>query len=184
MPEALQIRSHTDLRALGKALRQSSNGPQRKNVLSAIQKAAKPLKGEIAASARRTLPSSGGLNELIADAPVTTQAKLSGRQVGVRIKSSTSKAGHASARRKAVARRQGRKRAARGTKVKTGLIDLNAVDRGRIRHPTYGHRPMVIQRVKAGYFEKPMKGIAAVRARRLILAAIGQTLDELAGKRV
>ncbi len=181
MPELLQIKSNTNLRALGKALRESPDKEVRPRVFRAIQSATKPLKQEIPASARATLPHSGGLNELIADLKIVTQSRLVGRNVGVRIISSRSKAQHAAARRRAVARRTGRARAPRGTTVRGGLIDLNAIDRGRVRHPTHGHRPWVIQSVRPGFFARPMKSIVAVRARRLIVEAVGQALTQLAG---
>lgn len=178
MADMLQIRAHTDLKALGKALRESGDKGQKKAVLKAIQTATKPVKAEIARSARETLK--GGLGDLIADLKVVTQTRLSGRNVGVRIISSRSKPQHQAARRRAIARRTGRKRAPAGTKVRSGLIDLNAIDRGRVRHPTYGHRPWVIQAVKPGFFSRPMRQFVAVRARQEIIRAIDRTLTELA----
>ena len=179
MPVLLQIKSNTNLKALGKALRGSS-AEMRKPIFAAIQTATKPLHAEIATSARQTLPRAGGLGELVADLKIVTQAQLSGRNVGVRIIASRSKAQHQAARRRAVARRTGRKRAPRGTRVRAGLIDLNALNRGRGKHPTYGHRPWVIQTMRPGFFDRPMKSIVAVRARNEILRAVDATLAKIA----
>jgi hypothetical protein len=181
--DMLKIRAHDDLRALGKALRESGQKHLRPGVFKAIQTATKPLKAEISRSAEATLP--GGLGDLVADLKIVTQSRLVGRSVGVRIVSSRSKAQHQAARRRAVARRLGTKRAPKGTKVRAGLIDLPSLDRGRARHPTYGHRPWKIQQVRPGFFTRPMTGIAAVRARRLIVQAVQDTnrLIAAAGKR-
>lgn len=34
--------------------------------------------------------------------------------------------------------------------------DLDAIDRGRVKHPTYGHKPWVIQLVRPGYWTEPL----------------------------
>lgn len=44
--------------------------------------------------------------------------------------------------------------------------DIRAIDRGRLRHPTYGHKPWVSQTVPEGYFKTPMvEGTPAVHAK-------------------
>jgi len=49
--------------------------------------------------------------------------------------------------------------------------DLEAIDRGRVRHPTFGHHPWVIQLVQPGYWTRPLvEGSPGVR--REIVGAI------------
>lgn len=44
--------------------------------------------------------------------------------------------------------------------------DPGAINRGRVRHPTYGHEPQVIQLVPKNWFTGPLKDVAPlVRAR-------------------
>jgi hypothetical protein len=44
--------------------------------------------------------------------------------------------------------------------------DIKKIDKGRLRHPTFSHRPWVTQSVPAGYFTKPMtEGAPAVAAK-------------------
>ena len=53
------------------------------------------------------------------------------------------------------------------------------MDLGRLRHPTYGHRPWVSQTVPAGAFTEPFQdGSSDVRNR--VSAEVARLLDEIA----
>ena len=63
-----------------------------------------------------------------------------------------------------------------GTREK---YDLRSMDLGRLRHPTYGHRPWVSQTVPAGAFTEPFQdGSSDVRNR--VSAEVARLLDEIA----
>lgn len=144
------------------------------------------IREDIAESARDTLPGGGGfvrkprrrgkrrdgtprvgrprssrkarkpkpLNEVVAKAKVKTVANFSGRRVGVYITGSQAKKG--------------------------GRLDLNSINKGKVRHPTFGHGPMVFQRVQPGYFDRPLEGEVADRFRRHVLAAINTIRRQVA----
>lgn len=50
--------------------------------------------------------------------------------------------------------------------------DIRALNRGRIRHPTYGHRPWVTQSGPSGWLDRAAAGPAADIARRKFVAAV------------
>lgn len=81
--------------------------------------------------ARKSVP----LNRLVAGTKIKTVANFRGRMVGVYVIGSQSKAG--------------KKR------------NLEAINRGIVRHPTFGRKPWRAQRVRAGFFDRPMEGEVA-----------------------
>lgn len=137
--------------ALGRDLRAAGNSKAlRKELFAAMNRTTKPLRAEIKASAVRELPS--GLGPwAVKGMSVTAKTRLTGRQVGVRI----------TIRRK-------------NPNNKSGLADINAMNRGRIRHLTWGRGPWHIQQVRPGFVTKVMDSLAAERARRELLKAIDQ----------
>ena len=80
----------------------------RKEMLRGIRNAAKPLVQDVKAAAESTLPHGGGLNRYVASAGIAPRTRTSGPQVGVRLV---------------------------GTK---GSHDLDAIDRGQVRHRVFG----------------------------------------------
>lgn len=114
----------------------------------ALTEAARPVRREIAASARSKLPRRGGLGAWVAAARVTVRQVDQGGTVGVAI--SASKAGH----------------------------DLAAIDAGSIRHPTWGRAPLHQQGVTPGYFTDVMTGPVARRARKAMLDALAAAMRE------
>lgn len=137
--------------ALGRELKAADNGRElRKELFAAMNRTTKPLRAEIKASALRELP--GGLGPwAVKGMSVTAKTRVTGRQVGVRI----------SIKR-------------RNPNNKSGLADINAMNRGRIRHLTWGRGPWHIQQVRPGFVTKVMDGLMAERARRELLKAIDQ----------
>lgn len=57
--------------------------------------------------------------------------------------------------------------------------DLRAMNRGRLRHPTYGHEPWVTQDIEPGIFTQPFEA-GAPAVRRQMLAAAADALNKIA----
>lgn len=101
--------------------------------------------------ARKSVP----LNKLIAGAKVKTTANFRGRQVGVYVVGSQSK--------------KGKKR------------DLESINRGVVRHLTYGRRPWRAQRVKPGFFDRPLEGQVARDFGQHMFRAINNIRRQITG---
>jgi len=116
----------------------------RKEIPKGMRKAAKPLILDVRASALDVLPHEGGFAAYVAKSSI----RVSTRKDGVRL----------------VGRR---------TKGK-GMVNLPAVNAGRIRHPVYGHRnEWVSQSIAPGFWDKAMdKG--AEHCRKAMLDVIDQ----------
>ena len=112
-----------------RALKKAGAKDLRRELYRGVQRAAKPLKEAAKESARSTLPKRGGLAARVAGARYSTRTKA-GRNPSVRIEV----------------------RDAAGRKV-----DVEALDRGVVRHLTFGHRPLVEQRVRPDWFMRPMR---------------------------
>jgi len=175
----------SDFIAVGRALRQAGDKGLRRELFKAVQRATKPAKAEIKKSALTTLPKSGGLNRWVADVSVVTKQAYSGQNVGVRIVASKA------AKNKRVRSKQigpmpkGR---ARTYKVRRSgtfgpVADLAAIERGRVWHPFWGRMPEPrsrgLQRVRPGFFTRPIEGAVADRMRKEITAALDTTARNL-----
>lgn len=79
-----------------------------------IRKPLPALRKAIRSHAVAVLPSSGGLGAWVAASRVTAQIRLSGRRAGVKLKGGRNSAG--------------------------GRSDVDRIDRGRVRAPTWGRR--------------------------------------------
>jgi len=80
-----------------------------------INAAARPIRPEVRANVRAELPASGGLGEWVARSAARVKGIRGPRVAGV----------HLSWSRRSLA----------------GASNLNAIDRGRVRHPLFGRRP-------------------------------------------
>jgi hypothetical protein len=58
------------------------------------------------------------------------------------------------------------------------VADPGAINRGRVKHPTYGHGPHVVQLVPKGWFTEPLKA-AAPMLRARVEAALRSALKGL-----
>jgi hypothetical protein len=114
------------LRMLARDLDRAS-AALRKEMPRALRRAATPMIKAIRDEARTVLPKGGGLNEYVAESPITTIVRTGADNTTVQIR--------------------GRRRQARPNGKQ---VDLPAINRGRLRHPTYGHRPWVTQQVAPG----------------------------------
>jgi hypothetical protein len=100
-----------------------------------------PVRKAVRARALEILPKTGGLGAWVAESRVTLAIRISGRQVGVVIKA--------------------------GRDSIKGRSDMDAVDRGRVRHPTWGHRgkgQWQTQSVTPGWFTDPAGEYERIRA--------------------
>lgn len=108
MAEEFRVAGVEDLAALGRRLKEAGDGDLRKALLAGIRSTNKPTIASIRASARATLPRSGGLAERVAQATFGTRTSLGGNKVGVRITGSSK-----------------------------NLKNLRRLDRGINRHPVF-----------------------------------------------
>ncbi|MFD6069442.1 hypothetical protein [Amycolatopsis lurida] len=133
--------------ALAKRLRKAPK-ELRSELTKAITQAMRPLKEAAKKSAIEKLPRSGGLGKRVAKTTLRHKRKMSGRGAGIRIEAQTN-----------------------------AVKDPLRIDRGRVRHPTFGHRPWVLQDVRKGWFTEPMReGAPAVQQELL------QAMDRIARK--
>jgi hypothetical protein len=163
------------LRAVGKALREAADKEQKRELYKAVQRATKPIKEEIKQSARDTLPKSGGLNEWVAAIGIKTKQSYSGRAPGITITGTLDN-------KRAVRRSGGKRSKVRKSGTFGARADLRSINRGRVFHPVFGHGPLVgPQMVQAGFWDRPLTGVTAQRAKREIRDAMARTMKELAG---
>lgn len=132
----------------------------RREVVKALRKALRkpipPVRKAIKARALATLPSGGGLNVWTAGTRVSAQLKVAGRSAGVRLKGSRKSA--------------------------KGKSDLNRLDAGTVRHPSWGRRgkdQWHVQSVRPGYFTEPATEVDQWRA--AALDALDEALRTIRG---
>jgi hypothetical protein len=131
----VEVRGAEQLAALAKRLKDAGEKDLRRDLMTALTKSTEQLrKRSLPASARRTLPRKGGLNELVARSKMTSTRRTSGRQAGLRV----------------VARNPN--------------LQLRKLDEGQVRHPVFarGGRPRVWvrQSVRPGWFTIPTETAA------------------------
>jgi hypothetical protein len=121
----------------------------------ALRKSGEPLKQEARAAALEELPQSGGLAEYVAtETKFAIRTRLS-RNPSVRIV---------------------------GTHVRN--VDLASMDRGRVRHLTFGHLPWRDQAIIPGWFSDRMEFVADTKVRSDILDAVDIIAAKLGGSRL
>jgi hypothetical protein len=180
-----------DLRRLGRDLQKAGAVTLRKELIKGLQRAGNIGKAAVPMSARSHLPGSGGigrgtsLGEYVADLGVVAKVAMSGKNAGIRITGSKSKARAEAHRRrqarKNLKRKPSRQRAASTALRGQGLVDLNAINRGRVKAPTFGHRPWHVQAVKPGFFDDAMTGVVAQAARQAAVDAVRAIERDIAG---
>ncbi len=150
--------------AVGKALRESGNKDLKKELMKAAQRTARPIRKEMRASALRSLPKSGGLNVWVASKlSIRIKLRLAGRNAGINVRLRRPNPNAAS-----------------------GQSDINAINRGRVRHPTYAHSPWVVDVFGPPYAFwafRVMEGTVARRARhefRSVLDHIARRIQRAA----
>jgi len=126
-----------------------------KAMKAGIRKPVPAVRKAIRGHALAVLPSSGGLGAWVAKARINVEVKLTGyKRVGIRLKGGRNSTG--------------------------GRSDVNAIDRGRVRAPSWGHRTSASWHtvtVTPGWFTQP-----ASQAEQWIAAVdkeIDSALDQL-----
>lgn len=107
---------------------------------ASLTRATKPMKAGAKKSALATLPSSGGLAARVASSRLSVRRSTRGKSIGVKIV-----AGSASSQ-------------------------LEQIDKGRVKHKTFGRLPWVSQSVASGWFTRPMLNSASDVRRELVKA--------------
>jgi hypothetical protein len=109
-----------------------------KEVRKALREPVDPVRRRIKATAIATLPHSGGLGLWVAGTKITALITLRGKAAGIRLRGGRRSKGNL-----------------RGTGG--GQTDVRAIDRGRLRHPSWGRRyrgQWFTQQVEPGFFTK------------------------------
>lgn len=131
---SLEVQGGEQLAALAKRFK-SAPKELRSGFTKAITKAVVPLKKAAKQSARDRLPGRGGLGKRVAKTTLRHKRQNAGSGAGIRIEANTN-----------------------------AVKDPLRLDRGRAKHPTYGHKPWVFQDVRKGWFTDPMQeGAPTVR---------------------
>ena len=138
MPVEVSIRGSHQLEDIGRRLKEAGDKELRRDLLRGINRALKPAKAAVKAAALRDLPQGGGLNRVIGTSRIGSRTRTGGRNPAVFL--TGKKSGH----------------------------DLRSIDRGRIRHPTFGHRPWVNQSVKPGWWSETLAGQVPTIRREVI----------------
>ncbi len=131
---------------LARRLKRAADG----RVVDAAADGLQSVVGQLADAARdgaSRLPASGGLAKRVASTAVNGRVTRAGGSALLRM-----------------------------TAGRNAVRDPNAIDRGRVRRPTYGHRPYVIQQVRPGWFREAIAERAKAVAGRKVRAKVSETL--------
>jgi hypothetical protein len=137
------------LARVARAVKAHGDAQLRKDLLRGLRNATKPMIASIKDEARASLPAGGGLNDLVAASKISARSRTTGTKAGVRLVGKS--AGH----------------------------DLAAINRGRLRHPVFGHPVWVSQTVAAGWWEDGANKKADTVSRDLV-AVMRDVLAEIA----
>lgn len=134
------------------------NGRQEiiKQLRQEFRKPLPEVRKRIKSRAISTLPKRGGLNRWAASTRVTAKITVTGRAVKVKVRG--------------------------GRKSIAGEADISALDRGRVRHPSWGRRfrgQWHVQRVSEGFFTVPV--VESPEWRAACLAAVDRALETIRG---
>lgn len=122
-----------------------------------IRKAVVPARRAVRKSAKTTLPKGGGLNLWVSKAAIRASVRLSGRKAAIKITD--------------------------GRNSTTGRSDITAIDRGKVRAPSWGHRTKASWHTVAvtpGFFTKTLDELPDWREN--IEAEVDKALDTIRGR--
>lgn len=132
----------------------------RREVVKAMRRAIREpvpaIRAAVKASALARLPQRGGLAEWVAASRLSASVKVTGRVVGLLVKGGRNK-------------------------MTGGRSDVNAIDRGRVRHPSWGRRwdgQWHTQLVPAAFFTDPATEQADT-VQRVTTAAVDRAFDQI-----
>lgn len=121
-----------ELHALARQLRKfDTDGTITKKLRTELRRPVPAVRARIRAAAIGTLPAGGGINVWVAQTKITASVVMRGRSAGVLMRG--------------------------GRRSQGGQTDMRAIDRGRLRHPRWGHRrrgDWFTQVVTPGFFTK------------------------------
>lgn len=147
-----------ELHQLARALKGfDTRGEIVKALRTEMRKPVPEVRKAIKAKAIATLPAAGGLNVWVSQIKITASVTLRGRAVGVRLRG--------------------------GRRSDGGVTDVAAIDRGRLRHPSWGRRgrgQWHTQAVPPKFFTGPA-GAAAPEWRAAAQTAVSKALEEVLG---
>ncbi len=150
----LEVQGAEKLALLGKAVRKlGTDRTVLKHLNRRIRTGFKDTRKELKTSARDTLPRRGGLGKWVASASVRVSIRRAANTAGVQVV-------------------MGRNSAGKRT-------DMRAIERGKVRHPTWGHKPWTPQRVPEGFASKVFEGPAAAEFHGLVIASIDDAVAEV-----
>lgn len=121
-----------DIHVLIRSLREfSRNDAIVKELRKTLREPVDPVRRRIKATARETLPRRGGLGNWVAQTKITAQVTLKGSAAGIRLRG--------------------------GRNSRRQRSDIRAIDRGRVRAPSWGRRgrgDWHTQSVRPGFFTR------------------------------
>ncbi len=122
-----------------------------------IRKAVAPARRAVKKTAKATLPKAGGLNVWVSKAAIRASIRLSGRRAGIKLTGGRNSAG--------------------------GRSDITAIDKGRVRAPSWGHRTKAAWHtveVTPGFFTGTLDELPDWREN--IDAEVDRALDTIRGR--
>jgi hypothetical protein len=143
----VHVEGAAKLHTVATELKELGDGKLRRELGKAIRDAAKPMKDAVHESFLSKLPKRGGLNQLVARATISTAIKNGSRSAGVQLKAVNANA------------------------------SLKSIDAGSVRHPVFGRRAWVSQKVTPGSFTDPVTEHTPA-----VQAAVIKALDEMTSK--
>lgn len=166
------------LRQLADDLR-AADATIRREIYRGLQSETKDLRRQLAESALTHLPKGGGRG--------VAHHNRAGRRIGLRTSGRASRAGGVRGVVESLAQRvhnasyltriKSTRKQTRITivvRAKSGRpVDVDLADRGTVRHPTFGHRPSVTQRVRSGWFDDEFK-----KQRKTVRKVLLKAFDE------
>lgn len=151
----LRIVGAEKLSRLGADLKAAGDKDLRRELMQACGRLGKAIAPEIPKAFEADLPHAGGFGSWAADGmKVKRRVRTIGKGAGVRF---------------VVTRPKG-----------DGEADVRSLDRGRYKHPTWGHKPWVIQLGRSGVLDRLSRGFVARRAREEFIRAVDAIAAKLA----
>jgi hypothetical protein len=134
----VQIVGGHQLLVLSQRLRAAGATGAKREMTKGLNRATKPLKAAAKANAKVVLPHRGGLGRRVARTKMQTKVRT-GRVADVRILA-----------------------------LPSAVADPRRIDQGRVKHPTWGRAPWVLQDVTPGWATKPWEEGGPIVAKEMI----------------
>lgn len=151
----LRVGGADELNRLARKLKEVGDKGLRKELYRGLQRATKPIRADVQRSLATRLPERGGLARKMSRARVTSKIRTANRNTRLTIQVSSP----------------------RGED-----FDVQAMDRGRLRHPVFGRRgKWVTQQIPPGAVSEPLEA-GADTARTEATAALSRVARQLEGR--